>query len=103
MRVLGPVEVAQVAGGVERLHGLGARLLLALIVDRGRIVDDAELVDRLWPEGAPRHAIASLRNQVAKLRRAFGPSLIARDRMGYRLDACGLDLDRFQAVRRSSP
>ena len=103
VRVLGPVEVAQVTGGSERIHGIGRRLLLALIVDRGRIVDDGDLIDRLWPEGAPQHAIASVRNQVAKLRRAFGSAIIDRDRMGYRLGACGLDLDRFQAAVQSSP
>jgi DNA-binding SARP family transcriptional activator len=100
--VLGPIEVATRPGAGVRVHGLGARLLLALAVDHDRIVDDDELADRLWTDGPPTHAVASVRNQVAKLRRAFGPALIGRDRRGYRLggraDRVGLDLERLGAL-----
>ena len=62
VRVLGPVEVDRGDGSAERVHELGARLLLALIVDRGRPVGDDTLVERLWSAAPPRHAVASVRN-----------------------------------------
>jgi DNA-binding SARP family transcriptional activator len=100
--VLGPIEVTARHGPPARVHGLGGRLLLALAVDRRRIVDDDELIDRLWPHGSPTHAVASVRNQVAKLRRAFGPAMIGRDRRGYRLgesaDDVRLDLECLEAA-----
>ncbi|HEU4841587.1 MAG TPA: BTAD domain-containing putative transcriptional regulator, partial [Ilumatobacteraceae bacterium] len=100
VRVLGPVEVDRGDGTVERVHGLAARLLLALIADRGRSVDDDSLVERLWPDAPPRHAMASVRNVVARLRRTFGPAVVGRDLAGYRVDpqAPRLDLDRFRAT-----
>ena len=98
VRVLGPVEVDRGDGRAERVPGLAARLLLALIVDRGRSVDDDVLVERLWPDSPPRHAIASVRNQVARLRRSFAPDIIGRDHAGYRVGAVlpRLDVDRLQ-------
>ncbi len=98
--MLGPVEVDRGHGDVERVHGLGARLLLALIADRGRAVDDETLVERLWADTPPRHAMASVRNVVARLRRAFGPAIVGRDLAGYRVDprAPVLDLDRFRSA-----
>jgi DNA-binding SARP family transcriptional activator len=99
VRVLGPVEVCRGARPAEAPTGLGARLLLALAMDRGRAVDDGELLERLWPCGPPTHAIASLRNQVAGLRRAYGREIVERAGGGYRLSshAVCLDLDRFAA------
>ncbi len=96
--VLGPVEVTTTRAPSVRVAGLGGRLLLALAIDRGRTVDDDALVDRLWAADPPTHAMASVRNQVARLRRGFGPALIARDDRGYRLpsDTVGCDLDRFE-------
>ena len=98
VRVLGPVEIDRGDGRPDRVHGLAARLLLALIVDRGRSVDDDVLVERLWPDAPPRHAIASIRNQVARLRRSFAPEIIGREHAGYRVGPVlpRLDLDRLQ-------
>jgi DNA-binding SARP family transcriptional activator len=100
VRVLGPVEVDRGDGSAERVHGLGARLLLALIVDRGRPVGDDTLVERLWSAAPPRHAVASVRNQVARLRRTFGSAIVGRDQAGYRVGdrVPLLDLDRFEAA-----
>jgi DNA-binding SARP family transcriptional activator len=93
--VLGPLEVSM-RGDVMPINGLGARLLLALAVDRGRAVEDDELVERLWVNRPPSSAIASVRNQVGRLRRSVSPCLIVRDRRGYRLgDGHRLDVDRF--------
>jgi DNA-binding SARP family transcriptional activator/DNA-binding Lrp family transcriptional regulator len=100
VRVLGPVEIDRGNGTLDRVRGLTARLLLALIVDRGRGVTDDELVDRLWPDGAPRHAMASVRNQVARIRRTYGSTLIDRTPNGYRVGARlpVLDVDRLDAA-----
>jgi DNA-binding SARP family transcriptional activator len=79
------------------VRGLGARLLLALAVDRGSAVPDLDLLERLWSTEPPNQAIASVRNQVAKLRRLLGADVVERTSRGYRLnpDACRLDVDEL--------
>lgn len=97
--VLGPLEVTRCGGDSVSINGLAARLLLALAVDRGRTVDDDELVERVWPGGAPTSAIASVRNMVGRLRGFVGPDLIVRGPRGYRLvSGDALDVDRFAEI-----
>ena len=69
LRLLGALEVADASGELAPVRGLGARLLLALAVDRGAAVPDHDLLERLWSADPPNQAIASVRNQVARLRR----------------------------------
>jgi DNA-binding SARP family transcriptional activator len=96
--VLGPLQVRVASGPPAHVHGLGGRLLLVLAIDRGHAVCDDELFDRLWPDGPPTHAIASVRNHVARLRRSFGHAIVERDQRGYRFGAVRLDVDRFEAA-----
>ena len=86
VRVLGGLEIANTSGDVLAVRGLGARLLLALAVDGGAAVADHDLLDRMWPAGPPNQAIASVRNQVARMRRLLGAGVIERTARGYRLN-----------------
>ncbi len=94
--MLGPLQV----GRDEGVGGLAARVLLALAIEDGRPVDDGALLERVWPAGPPQQAIASLRNQVSRIRRTFCAGLVGRTFAGYRLnlDVCRLDLDDFAGL-----
>ncbi|MFC8718398.1 BTAD domain-containing putative transcriptional regulator, partial [Kitasatospora sp. NPDC057198] len=90
------------------VRGPKARTLLAvLLLDADRPVSLDRLVDALWGEHAPATAEASLRNLVARLRRALGDEDGTRLRAtpsGYRLVVADEELDtrRFEAaVRRA--
>ena len=95
LRLLGALEVVDPSGAPLPVRGLGARLLLALAVDRGATVPDHDLLERVWSAEPPNQAIASVRNQVARLRRMLGSAVVERTSRGYRLnpDACQVDVD----------
>jgi len=60
------------------LPGRQGRVLLAyLVLERHRPVSRDELVEAVWPEGAPAASDAALSALLSKLRRALGP-----DRLG---------------------
>lgn len=99
--VLGPLVVCD-SNGVELALRTGrqATVLASLAMARGTSVSDEIVFDRLWPNGEPRHAVASLRNVVAELRRMLGPAAVTRTGNGYRLDVstCRLDVDLFRSL-----
>lgn len=80
------------------------RTLLALLLIRlGRVVPTELLVEELWGDGAPRHAVATLQSHVSHLRRALhtaagtGQLSVLRHRTpGYVLD---LDPEQVDACR----
>ncbi|MEU6776577.1 BTAD domain-containing putative transcriptional regulator [Streptomyces sp. NPDC046759] len=80
------------------------RTLLALLLIRlGRVVPTELLVEELWGDEAPRHAVATLQSHVSHLRRALhavagtGQLSVLRHRTpGYVLD---LDPDQVDACR----
>ncbi|MFI1169222.1 BTAD domain-containing putative transcriptional regulator [Streptomyces sp. NPDC020801] len=80
------------------------RTLLALLLVRlGRVVPTELLVEELWGDGAPRHAVATLQSHVSHLRRALhtgagtGQLSVLRHRTpGYVLD---LDPEQVDACR----
>ncbi len=89
------------------LARLTKRTLAMLIADRDRVVSDDDLIDRLWDDDPPPHAVASLRNSVTRLRKVLPDGAIVRSSSGYRLtrERVVLDIDRFDdlvgAARRS--
>jgi DNA-binding SARP family transcriptional activator/predicted ATPase len=95
--VLGPVEVRSggepvaIGGGRERF------VLATLLLDAGRPVSAARLVDALWDE-PPRSAKAQLHNIVSRLRRVVG--VIRTTATGYelRIPDDALDLLRFRTL-----
>jgi DNA-binding SARP family transcriptional activator len=104
IRILGPL---QVAGDGDSWRTLGApkwrSLLACLVVAGGRPVTADELVDALWPSGAPRGATNQLHGYVMRVRRALGDqdaSLLQTSAAGYQLllGPDVLDADRFERL-----
>ncbi|MEU3254776.1 BTAD domain-containing putative transcriptional regulator [Streptomyces sp. NPDC006997] len=101
--ILGPLTVTRdgvrVSLGAARLR----TLLVALLVDPGRVVPMADLVDRLWGQDPPRGARNAVQNYVLRLRRALGPEAVRTEHGGYvlRVGAADvLDAHRFTALVR---
>jgi DNA-binding SARP family transcriptional activator len=57
---------------------LGRLLFVYLVLNRTRDVSSAEMVEAMWPEGAPARAEATLRTLVSKLRRVLGAETLGR-------------------------
>jgi DNA-binding SARP family transcriptional activator len=70
--VLGPVEV-RVRGEPVRLSPQQRVVLALLVLDRGRPVSTARLVEGLWGEGPPVSAVARIQSLVHQLRTILGP------------------------------
>jgi len=75
-------------------------LLAALAVDAGAVVPADVLADRVWGERLPADASNALQQQVLKLRRIVGESVIAFASPGYRLvvDPDAVDATRFERL-----
>lgn len=73
-------------------------LLAALALHPREAVTVARLVDLLWDEHPPRTAEKTLQTYVARLRKALGPTAIARIGSAYRLDVdpAAIDTSRFR-------
>jgi DNA-binding SARP family transcriptional activator/tetratricopeptide (TPR) repeat protein len=116
-RLLGPLEV-RVDGAALRLGGPKQQVTLALmVVNAGRSVSLADLIDELWPESPPPSAVDNARQYAANLRRMFessgGGQRPVRHGSGYvfRAEADEVDLRAFEeaaaagceALRRGDP
>lgn len=73
------------------------RVLVALALDVGHLVDRATLVERLWDGCPPATAVNTLQVHVSGLRRCLG-EVVVRDGAGYRLALAreAVDLVRFE-------
>lgn len=105
--VLGSLEIrsegTEIAIGAPKLRAL----VIALLLDVGRVVAAERLVDDLWGEAATPQAMTSLRSYVSNLRRLL-PSvddtpLIATRGRGYVLDVdpATIDAVRFERLVRA--
>ena len=100
--VLGPIvafrDGQQLSLGGPRLR----RLLALLLIEPGRPVPVARLIDELWDGDPPASAEASLRASVSKLRAALQTDALSRSAAGYTLDARSdsVDAKRFEALVR---
>src|SRR5207237_1278637 len=81
----GPACGARPVGSLGVRHGdvilqlgrpMQRALLALLLVDAGRAVSTARLIDALWGEQPPRTAPTSLQNFVSQLRKLLGPELL---------------------------
>lgn len=102
-RVLGPIEVAN-ESGVLALGGPKQRALLAdLIVNAGRVVSTAQLVDDLWGDRPPQTAGHTVETYVSRLRRILrdgsGPDLLLTRAPGYLLNVAPDRVDVLQFER----
>ncbi|MFI1585672.1 BTAD domain-containing putative transcriptional regulator [Embleya sp. NPDC020630] len=104
--VLGPVVAWDAAGDLVALKGPRHRAVLArLLVDRGRVVPVARLVEDLWAD-PPEDAVGAVRTFVSALRRAVEPDrpprapgrLLVTAGPGYvlRADRDAVDGGRFE-------
>lgn len=99
--VLGPIEVTD-AGQTIRLSGQRQRALLAtLVLDLGKVISVARLVDALWDDSPPFSAVAKIHVHVSRLRQAFGQdasSLLVTSRPGYLLCGSGIEERRLLTI-----
>ena len=89
-RVLGPVEVSD-GGQSLPLGGPKQRALLAdLILNAGRVVSTARLIDDLWGDAPPPTAGHTVETYIARLRRVLrdgsAPGVLLTRPPGYVLD-----------------
>ena len=99
-RILGPLE-ALVDGSPVDLGGQRQRALLAaLLLRAGQVVPTERLVDDVWGEEPPRHAVTALQNGVSALRRLLGRDVLEFRPPGYvlRVDDGQLDSVRFERL-----
>ena len=101
--VLGPLEVI-IDGSPVDCGGVKQRTLLAaLLVRADRVVSVDELIEALWPGGAPATAANTLQAHVSGLRRSLGAerSRLETKAPGYVLRAGeALDAAKFESLSR---
>jgi DNA-binding SARP family transcriptional activator len=105
IRLLGRVGVQGRAGSIEIASRSQRCILARLALRPGEFVSFDSLVDVLWPEGPPESAIASLQNQIHRLRKLLGTDVIGSSNRGYVLNVTrdAIDLHRFQQVLKDIP
>ena len=101
IRVLGPIDIT--AGDREiRLAGQRQRALLAaLVLDHGKVVPVARLVDALWDGCPPATARTKIHAHVSALRHAFGDhgtEMLTTCAPGYMLRDVDVDLIEFKTL-----
>ena len=105
LRFLGPLEVV-VDGQAVHPGGPKQRALLChLVLQAGKPVSVAALVEAVWGDHAPDGAIRSLRTYASNLRRLLGPTADLSGEHGtYRLDLRSVetDIDEFRAAAKEA-
>jgi DNA-binding SARP family transcriptional activator/tetratricopeptide (TPR) repeat protein len=105
--LLGPLVVADSAGGRVAIAGPRLRVLLAALLLHANIpVPAGELAEMVWDGSPPPGAISTLRSYVRRLRCAVDPGgtrIAARD-PGYliRVEPAELDILEFEALSRDT-
>lgn len=97
--VLGPLHVRADGRALALGGDKPRRLLASLLLAAGEPVSADRLIDVLWPERAPRSALANLRTYISSLRTMLGPRISYRDN-GYviALSPGELDADEFDTL-----
>ncbi|MGW4638121.1 BTAD domain-containing putative transcriptional regulator [Sphaerisporangium sp. NPDC004334] len=101
--ILGPVEARTEAGEPIPVVGPRPRALLALLLlDAGRPVSVARLIDGQYGDRPPADAAGAVQAHVSRLRRVLPPGAIEFHDAGYRLAADPSDVDahRFELLAR---
>jgi DNA-binding SARP family transcriptional activator len=100
-RVLGPLEVRSGAGTVIPVEGHRPRaLMVMLLLEAGRVVPTARLIDGQYGDDPPARAANALQAHVSRLRRRLPAGLIETHPTGYRLavDPGDVDAHRFERL-----
>lgn len=102
IRVLGPLEVVEADSTTVSLGGARQqRLLAALTVRAGQVVDEDRIVDALWDDGEPlpENPRASVQTYVSRLRSILGTDAVTSHQGGYLLNVTTtLDASLFEAA-----
>jgi DNA-binding SARP family transcriptional activator len=99
--VLGPLEV-EAGGEPVSIGGRAQRALLTrLLLDAGRTVSSARLVEDLWGDDAPASAAKMVQIYVSMLRKVLPEGLLVTRSPGYAVDLPpeAVDLVRFERLR----
>ena len=98
-RVLGPVD-ATVDDVSVRLAPQPRAVLAMLLLQAGRVVPAARLVDGLWGDDPPATAPNILQGYVSQLRKALGRDVVETREPGYAIHVGrdALDLHRFERL-----
>ena len=87
--ILGPLAVWRDGEPVE-IGGPRVRMPLALLLlDAGRTVSSARLIDELWADSPPPGAANALQSLVSRLRAVVDPVAVERAPGGYRRGSTG--------------
>ncbi|MBZ3914731.1 AfsR/SARP family transcriptional regulator [Streptomyces acidiscabies] len=102
--ILGPLEVWE---GTTRLRLSGPiqeRILVALLLDTGKVLPIPRLVAAAWGEDPPATAVHQVRKAIGDLRRRIGGETVVTDGPGYRavLGGSRLDLSEFNTRLREA-
>src|SRR5215467_7401414 len=98
--VLGPLAAWR-NGEQAEIGGLRVRMLLALLLlDAGRAVGSARLIDEIWAESPPAGAANALQSLVSRLRTVLEPVDVELTPGGYRLaiEPEAIDARRFERL-----
>jgi predicted ATPase/DNA-binding SARP family transcriptional activator len=98
--ILGTLAVWRDGDPVE-IGGLRVRMVLALLLlDAGRTVSSARLIDEVWAESPPAGAANALQSLVSRLRPAVEPAAVELAPGGYRLavEPESVDALRFERL-----
>ena len=93
--VLGSFEVRRDGDLVELTSRTQRRILALLALHAGERVTRDRLVDVLWADNPPANAVASLQNQVGRIRALLGAKAIRSNAGGYALGAGRGVVDAF--------
>lgn len=99
--ILGPLEVRADGGRLIDVAGPRLRaLLIRLVLDAGRPVGVANLVDAVWGERPPADETNALQTLVSRLRRTLGDAdSVKQSPAGYRLVLDRDDVDAYRFER----
>jgi DNA-binding SARP family transcriptional activator/tetratricopeptide (TPR) repeat protein len=104
-RVLGPVEVRAAGRLLDAGHGRQRAVLTVLLLELGRVVPAARLIDRVWGEDAPASARNIVYGHIARLRAVLASAAddcvaLTRRQAGYLLqvEPDRVDLHRFRRL-----
>src|SRR5215208_4114453 len=99
-RILGPLEALDGARHVA-LGGRKRRAVLAvLLLHPNETLETERLIDELWGESPPAHALKTLQVHVSRLRKELAPGVLVTREHAYELqvDVDELDAHRFEAL-----
>lgn len=104
IRVLGPIDVASTDGVIALGGPRPQKLLGALVLGVRHSASTDDLIDVLWGESPPEHAVNTIQSYVSRLRQLLGRETIVSSDGGYRLEVevDGLDALLFERMVRDA-